>query len=164
MGPGMWMYEFSHKNTVYMRYAEVLLNYAEAVAQGGPSGALSGLEALNMVRRRAGLADAPALDMHNAAYGIKAEREAELYYEGVRFIDLIRWGDAATVLADCGKVSYMFNGYKNGQNDVSQSPAEWDIIVTPTVGKGFQSGKNELFPIPAVDISNNPKLVQNPGW
>jgi hypothetical protein len=81
---------------VYLRYAEVLLDYAEAVAMGGTNGSgLSGLQALNLVRERAGLTDAPSLDMDNVTYGVKAERRAELYYEGSRFIDLVRWGDAS---------------------------------------------------------------------
>lgn len=164
VGGGFIYYQFSKKNTVYMRYSEVLLNYAEAVAQGGSAGSMSGLEALNLVRRRAGLADAPALDMDNADYGVKAERQAELFYEGCRFIDLVRWGDAPTVLANSGKTEYKFLGYKNGDNTTIQSPAEYNILETPTVGVGFKAGKNELFPIPQSDCNNNPSLQQNPGW
>lgn len=149
-------YYYSVRNLVYMRYAEVLLNYAEAVAQGGSAGSLSGLEALNMVRRRAGLEDAPALDMDNADYGVKAERRAELFGEGQRFIDLVRWGDAATVLADCGKQSVILTGVKED--------GSFDIARSNTGGNGFKSGKNELFPIPSSDINNNPSLTQNPGW
>jgi hypothetical protein len=164
MGGSYFAVQYTKKNSVYMRYSEVLLNYAEAVAMGGQQGALSGLEALNMVRRRAGLADAPALDMDNATYGVKAEREAELFYEGQRFIDLVRWGDAATVLADCGKYSYKFDGYKDGNNTVAQSPANWSILTTQTTGKGFIAGKNELLPIPAEDVNNSTTLEQNPNW
>jgi hypothetical protein len=164
VGGGFIYYQFSKKNLVYMRYSEVLLNYAEAVAMGGSQGAMSGLEALNQVRRRAGLADAPALDMDNADYGVKAEREAELFYEGIRFIDLVRWGDAASVLANSGKMEYKFLGYKNGDNTTIQSPAEYNVLETPAVGVGFKAGKNELFPIPGSDINNNPSLQQNPGW
>lgn len=164
VGGGYIYYQFTKKNTVYMRYSEVLLNYAEAVAMGGSAGSMSGLEALNIVRRRAGLADAPALDMENADYGVKAERQAELFYEGCRFIDLVRWGDAPTVLANSGKNEYKFLGYKNGQNTTIQSPAEYNILVTPAVGVGFKAGKNELFPIPQSDRNNNPSLQQNPGW
>lgn len=164
VGGGFIYYQFSKKNLVYMRYSEVLLNYAEAVAQGGTPGAMSGLEALNIVRRRAGLADAPALDMNNTDYGVKAEREAELFYEGCRFIDLVRWGDAPTVLANSGKYEYKFLGYKNGNNTTIQSPAEYNVLVTPAVGVGFKANKNELFPIPESDRNNNPSLQQNPGW
>jgi hypothetical protein len=65
---------------------------------GGTNGSgLSGLQALNLVRERAGLTDAQSLDMDNVTYGVKAERRAELYFEGSRFIDLVRWGDAPKV-------------------------------------------------------------------
>lgn len=153
---GDFPYYYTKRNTPYMRYAEVLLNYAEAVAMGGTPGAMSGLEALNLVRRRAGLGDAPALDMNNEQYGVKAERRAELFGEGHHFIDLVRWGDAATKLADCGKTMYTLIGLKEDMT--------YDIATSNTGGNGFKSGKNELFPIPASDVNGNPNLKQNPGW
>jgi hypothetical protein len=153
---GAFPYLYSKRNIVYMRYAEVLLNYAEAVAMGGSSGAMSGLEALNIVRRRAGLADAPALDMNNAGYGVKAERRVELFGEGQRFIDLVRWGDAAATLAECGKYS--------SQLSAVNEDGTYEILKAATGGNGFKAGKNELFPIPSSDLNSNPNLVQNPGW
>ncbi|WP_346857920.1 RagB/SusD family nutrient uptake outer membrane protein [uncultured Draconibacterium sp.] len=153
---GDFPYYFNKRSVVYMRYAEVLLNYAEAIAMGGSPGAMSGLDALNMVRNRAGLEDAPSLDMDNAEYGVKAERRAELYGEGHRFIDLVRWGDAPQVLADCGKQAVTFNGLTED--------GSFDVVTAITGGPGFKSGKNELFPIPTSDLNNNPSLIQNPGW
>jgi hypothetical protein len=158
---GTFPYLYSKRNVVYMRYAEVLLNYAEAVAMGGVNGALSGLDALNLVRRRAGLTDAPALDMDNTGYGVKAERRAELYGEGHRFIDLVRWGDAVEELKDCGKISYTFIG---AEIDYTTFQPVYNIAESSTGGSGFQSGKHELFPIPSSDVNSNPKLDQNPGW
>jgi hypothetical protein len=158
-------YRYMHNNVCYMRYAEVLLNYAEAVAMGGADGSsLSGLQALNLVRKRAGLSDAPALDMNNAAYGIKAERRAELHWEGSRFIDLVRWGDAPALLADAGKMMPYFHGYKNGKNSTVQSKAEWYVDYRPQLGEGFKAGKHELLPIPLSEINSNPALQQNSGW
>lgn len=153
---GDFPYYYSKRNVVYVRYAEVLLNYAEAVAMGGTPGVMSGLEALNLVRRRAGLDDATSLDMDNEQYGVKAERRAELYGEGHRFIDLVRWGDATQYLADCGKKTFTFNGIAED--------GSFDIVSSNTGGAGFENGKNELFPIPTSDLNNNPSLVQNPGW
>lgn len=162
---GEFPYYYSLRNVCYMRYAEVLLNYAEAVAQGGTAGSMSGLEALNIVRRRAGLEDAPALDMDNETYGVKAERRAELFGEGHRFIDLVRWGDASTELADCGKLIYICNlgtPYPIAENITMYF--SYDVVSSATGGQGFKSGKNELFPIPASDINQNANLTQNPGW
>jgi hypothetical protein len=162
---GSYQYNFSLRDESFMRYAEVLLNYAEAVAMGGTSGStLTGLQALNLVRNRAGLSDAPALDMNNTDYGIKAERRAELVFEGHRFIDLVRWGDAPTVLADCGKYTPTFYGYKDKNNTTIQVKANWNIMKVTTLGNGFQKGRDELFPIPNVEINDNPNLVQNPNW
>ena len=159
-----WYSDLLHKNLCYTRYAEVLLNYAEAVAMGGAPGAMSGLEALNIVRRRAGLTDAPALDMNNETYGVKAERRAELFYEDSRFIDLVRWGDAATVLADVGKRRPRFYGYQDGSTSGPQSKANWKVEFTQTTSPGFVSGKNELMPIPQSDMNSNSNLNQNPNW
>ncbi len=160
---------FSRRNTVYLRYAEVLLDYAEAVAQGGSNGSsLTGLEALNKVRTRAGLDAATSLTMDDATCGVKAERRAELYAEGCRFIDLVRWGDAATVLADCGKTSYSCTINEAGSMEIPGFGAftlyDYTVAETATGAPGFKAGKNELFPIPATDINNNPALEQNPGW
>ncbi len=166
MGTSSWYSQYMHNNLCYMRYAEVLLNYAEAVAMGGSDGStLTGLQALNKVRARAGgLSDAPSLDMNHANYGVKAERRAELNWEGVRFIDLVRWGDAPAALANVGKLVPQFFGYKNGNNSVLQSKEEWKIDRVALTGEGFRTGKNELFPIPTVERNSNPDLKQNPGW
>ncbi len=164
---GVFPYYYTMRNTPYMRYAEVLLNYAEAVAEGGTAGSLSGLEALNMVRRRAGLDDAPSLSMDDETYGVKAEREAELYAEGHRFIDLVRWGDAPTVLADCGKTTYTCGIEDLGEFEMFGMTFHYygtNVTSAATGGPGFKSGKNELFPIPASDINANSALEQNPGW
>ncbi|OFX58236.1 MAG: hypothetical protein A2066_20285 [Bacteroidetes bacterium GWB2_41_8] len=164
MGGTSWPTQFMHNNLPYMRYSEVLLNYAEAVAKGGNSGAISGLEALNIVRRRAGLQDASALDMNNEQYGVKAERRAELFFEGTRFIDLVRWKDFDKLSGVNNSYSPMFYGYVDGNNGTQQSKANWKIVKNPILAERFKTGKNELFPIPTSDINANPNLVQNPGW
>lgn len=165
---GEFPYFFTKRNTVYMRYAEVLLNYAEAVAMGGQQGALSGLEALNMVRQRAGIEAAPELTMDNAQYGVKAERRAEFFGEGMEFIDLVRWGDAPKVLADCGKKIYtcsITQGEKMNIPGIGEIQLyNTDVTNVPSGGQGFKAGKNELFPIPATDKNTNPNLTQNPNW
>lgn len=160
---GLWYLYYQGNNLCYMRYSEVLLNYAEAVAMGGSATAISGLEALNMVRRRAGLSEAPSLDMDNATYGVKAERRAELFDENARYIDLVRWGDAATVLKDKGKYWYSFSGYKDGNNTTLQSKDQWQITATASGGSGWND-KFNLLPIPYSEMQNNTALEQNPGW
>lgn len=164
---GQFPYYYSVRNCAYMRYAEVLLNYAEAVAMGGIQGALTGLQALNLVRQRAGLDPAPNLTMDNADYGVKAEFRAEFFGEGHRFIDLVRWGDAPAVLKDCGKYTYtcadLGASYDTGQG-FSMYFGPMNITASATGGSGFKAGKHELFPFPSSDVNSNPNLTQNPGW
>ena len=102
----LWSYNgygFDH-NMRIIRYAEVLLTYAEAVANGASEGEISGYAAFNMVRQRAGLEPAEA-----TLANIFEERRAELAMEENRFFDLVRTGKAASVL---GKL-----GFKAGKNE-----------------------------------------------
>ena len=82
----------------YMRYAEVLLIYAEAMAEQGDIPAA--LEALNEVRARV---DLPAKSAKNKTEFMKLlrhERMIELAFEGHRFWDIRRWGLGTTLLND----------------------------------------------------------------
>ena len=84
-------------NMRIIRYAEILLIYAEAVANGAEEGEISAYDAFNMVRERAGLEPAEAtLD------NILDERRAELAMEENRFFDLVRTGKAPAALGKLG--------------------------------------------------------------
>lgn len=148
--PGWWKY--SKSNVAYMRYAEVLLLYAEAqfVANGDADG--SGADALNVVRRRAQIPEVGALTYQI----IKDERRAELFAEQERYFDLVRWGDAATALKDKGKKWYTFYGYKPGTK-------EWRVESVQGNGKGWDD-KYNLLPFPYEQVAANKNLVQNPNW
>ncbi|MDR2791417.1 MAG: RagB/SusD family nutrient uptake outer membrane protein [Tannerellaceae bacterium] len=87
-------------NLRIFRYAETLLNYVELVKMHGQSEAL-GVSAdaqFAAVRERAFGANAPALPA--TTENIKLERRREFLGEGMRFWDIIRWGDATTVLTE----------------------------------------------------------------
>lgn len=84
------------KNIRIMRYAEVLLIYAEAAAMLGNSGEATAK--LNMVRSRAGLAASTGTQAN-----IWKERRVELAMEADRFFDLVRQGRAGTVMRAAGK-------------------------------------------------------------
>lgn len=99
-------YGFEH-NVRILRYADVLLMFAEAWQNGATSHTTSGftgLTALNKVRSRAGLT--PLLSLSQQA--VWDERRAELAMEEDRFFDLIRTNQAATVLSSIG-----YNGSKH---------------------------------------------------
>ncbi len=86
-------------NLRLIRFADVLLMAAEANHMAGNDAKAATY--LNQVRERAKLAPFTG-DIMQA---IKTERQLELVFEGVRFLDLVRWGDAATVLGPFGFVS-----------------------------------------------------------
>jgi tetratricopeptide (TPR) repeat protein len=132
-------------NWRFMRYSEVLLLAAEAYLESDNGKALG---YINQVRNRAKLNLLSSVTLDD----IKQERRFELCFEGTRFIDLVRWGDAAAVLADQGKEVMCLN--TDGTVSVE--------YVTPTAG--FVKGKHERLPIPATEILLNENIKQNPGW
>ncbi len=149
-------------NLTLMRYPEVLLLYAEACAQTGDDG--SGLAALKLVNERAGSkTPVTKCDMET----VKTEKLLEMWLDGTRFQDLVRWGDAAKELADNGKYypSYYDALSKLGEAKhrgyVDTSDADW---CSKIYSVGFKAGKNELFPFPFNEMQLNPNLVQNPGY
>ncbi|MCT4590049.1 MAG: RagB/SusD family nutrient uptake outer membrane protein [Carboxylicivirga sp.] len=77
-------------NVRIFRYAETLLNAAELMVVHGVAnaGSLTAQDALDMIRTRAGLASIPA-----TVENIKLERRREFVGEGIRYWDLVRWGD-----------------------------------------------------------------------
>lgn len=144
--------KYSMTNAALLRYAEVLLLYAEAKFLVDNDADGSGLAALNEVRRRAQIPELSKMTYQD----IKDERRAELFYEQERYFDLVRWGDAPVVLKDKGKKQYRFYGYKPGTT-------EWNVEVLDGPGNGWQD-KYNLLPFPFEQISANHNLKQNPGW
>ncbi|MCF0055050.1 RagB/SusD family nutrient uptake outer membrane protein [Dyadobacter sp. CY356] len=127
----------SPNNHRLLRYADILLMYAEAL--NGTGQTAQAYPYVDMVRARAGL---PALSQTNPGMTqaqfltqIKHERITELTGETWRFADLQRWGDLGPELA-----------------------------VRDPEFTNFVKGKNEWYPIPQSDIDLNPNLTQNPGY
>ncbi|MBA4321830.1 MAG: hypothetical protein C0408_03325 [Odoribacter sp.] len=106
-------YGFDH-NVRILRYSDVLLMYSEAKARGASFPVACGLssdDAVNLLRARAGLTGLPGVTLQQ----IWNERRAELAMEEDRYFDLIRTGQAVTVLA--GK------GFTAGKHEVFPIPA-----------------------------------------
>ena len=105
-------YGFDH-NVRILRYSDVLLMYAEALLNGAPVGSsgLSALDAVNIVRDRA---EIPLLE-NVTLQDIWDERRAELALEEDRFFDLVRTGQAQSVLSSSGFVA--------GKNNLFPIPA-----------------------------------------
>ena len=158
-------------NFPLMRYADVLLMYAEACCMSG-----EGTEALNKVRQRAGLTPAPALDMDNEEYGIKAERRFELWLDDCdRYVDLIRWGDYKDFITDTsdkgvsehwGNECVWLLGMKdkNVRTDDPLDVSNYEVRYDPLSVRGSWNDRLYLFPFPYAETTQNPNLNQNTGW
>ena len=94
------------------------------------------------------------MDTQAAFEDIKRELRLETCFDGCRYQNLIRWGDAATELAH------------NGEQNPALQPdgsVTWERYNDNTEC-GFKTGKHELLPFPATEMSVNPNMKQNPGW
>lgn len=154
-----------------IRYAEVLLNYAEAVYELHGSITDAQLdESLNLVRRRSNptmtklsnaLVTDHGLDMREE---IRAERTVELAFEGFRIDDLKRWKTAETEMPkDLLGIRYTDNTwFGQNWNDMPYSTNSEGYIVLYTRREWHE--RNYLLPIPSDELQLNPELKQNPGW
>ncbi|MBE7169468.1 MAG: RagB/SusD family nutrient uptake outer membrane protein [Williamsia sp.] len=95
----------SKANWKVVRYADVLLMYAEALNENGKT--TTALTPLNQVRTRAGLTTLSGLSQTNARDSILQERRFELCFEGHRWFDLVRTGRALAACAPFGMKDYM---------------------------------------------------------
>ena len=147
----------THHNWILFRYAEVLLNYAEAMIHVNgncdykdATYTMSAREALNAVRKRAGIPELAACSQDEFLMRVKHERRVEMAFEGQRFWDLRRWKNldetkniyAVRITHHDGVLSY-----------------EKTLLSERSV-----SNKLYFYPIANVELFKNKKLVQNSGW
>jgi hypothetical protein len=150
------------RNLSLMRYAEVLLLYAEACAQTNDP---DGLQYLQAVQNRAGSAHvSTALTLAE----VQNEKRFELWLEGSRTADLIRWGKTETLENAGSYVAHLRDELKEKVGPVhkalvDKSDADY---YKKTYGSniGFKKGKHELLPFPKQVMDLNTALKQNPGW
>jgi len=141
-GIGQWGLHASRGplNNKQIRYADVLLMYAEACLAAGDAGTAK--ECINKVRARAGLGEVEATETT-----LRHERRCELAMEGHRWFDLVRWNIAYETMT----------AYEAGENELYKAQV--------ALGNGFQKGKHEILPIPYDEILLNPeKMEQNPNY
>ncbi|RYF19589.1 MAG: RagB/SusD family nutrient uptake outer membrane protein [Flavobacteriales bacterium] len=153
-------------NYIYFRYAEVLLNYAEAQNEFLAAPDASVYNALVLIRQRAGIArgtgiygyglkdNMNTLEMREA---IRHERAIELAFEDHRWYDIMRWKIGATTIGVPMKGMDVFRN--------SNGSFTYNVF---TLGNNFQKTWNErqnLYPIPRPEIfKSKGVLTQNPGW
>lgn len=122
-------------NYIALRYADVLLMYAEALNESDKTD--DAYTYINKVRERAGLNDLSGLTKNQFRTAMEREQRVEFFCEGYRWFDLVRTGRAITVIDD----------YFNNN------------------GLSFSVTQNELLmPIPQRETDINPNLKQNPGY
>lgn len=137
-----------------MRYAEVLLNYAEAANELGQID--KALVALNKVRMRVKLPEIAQTSQEDLRKIIRHERMVELAFEGHRYWDLRRWRTAVEVLA--GKRMHGMRITK--QEDGS---FKYEVVECDNRNRFFDE-RYYQFPIPSDEIKNNPECKQLPNW
>ena len=158
LGAASWDGYTSYQNYIIFRYAEVLLNYAEAQNEAvGPDATV--YAAVDAVRGRSDLTGLPAgMGKDQMRTAIRRERRVELAFEDKRYWDLIRWKIAEVNL----------NRPLRGIS-ITVAP-NGSLQYAPVDARGgdrkFFANKNYLFPIPQSVIEQNPKLQgkQNPGY
>ena len=131
-----------------MRYDEVLCLAAEAHVQAGNNA--KALDYVNQLRTRARAPQATSVDLQV----VKDESWMELCFEGLRFQNLIRWGEAEAKLKNRGAV------HPELQPD---GTVEW-VRYNQDGTVGFMAPKHLLLPFPATEMAVNPNMVQNEGW
>ncbi len=130
---------YGSQNLPILRYAEVLLNYAEALNEVGRTE--DALDAINQVRNRAGLADFDSSDPQEVLDQIFRERRVELFWEMSFFSDLNRRGRFVEFI-------------RENRPDVRDG----SLVLSPYI----LEPELILFPIPTTELDNNPNLTQNP--
>lgn len=131
-------------NLIFIRYAEVLLTYAEAQNEaGGPDASVYG--AINTLRRRSSvnIPDLPAgLTQAGMRSQIRRERRVELAFEGLYYSDTKRW---KTI-------------------EIENNQPVFNYLNQSIRQRNFDKDRDYLWPIPSNQIQFNPNLKQNPGW
>jgi hypothetical protein len=143
---------------IEFRYAEILLNYAEACIEMGGTNLQPGLDALNQVRYRAGLPGRVTTDQNEAREFLQHERNIEFFGEGHRFFDIRRWMIADKVITD---VYYMLvNEYVDGNNILETS---WQLTSSEDA-RQWKGSYYYWFPITRAELNKSKGLEQNPGY
>ena len=163
------------KDWVTIRYAEVLLTYAEAKNEVSPLDDLA-FEAVNQIRRRVGMPELQKTDATKPTYcatqddlrqRIRNEWRVEFALEGgKRQWDIRRWGIAKDVL----NAPFLGIKYKMVDDPINADSKDGGKVCVLYEGDNVKlagsryEDHNYIYPIPQSEIDLNPKLTQNPGY
>jgi len=155
-----------------IRYAEILLNYAEAKYELNGSITDADLDlTINALRNRATnnkpeklalisnvFVSTNGLDMREE---IRRERKVELFFEGFSYWDLLRWKTAETELPKALLGPKYFTTMNSPKTPVS---ADGYVVYENATKRFFNPTRDYLWPIPTKELALNPNLTQNPNW
>nr|WP_299073387.1 RagB/SusD family nutrient uptake outer membrane protein [uncultured Allomuricauda sp.] len=165
---------------IIMRYAEVLLIFAEAKAELGSitQGDLD--KSINLLRARVSMPsmtlgaittdpDWPnyGYTLSDVLYEIRRERSVELMAEGFRANDIYRWRAHALIDGDQPRGAFYDDGIVNVELAPTSVTLDTDGYILPFAATGnfnFDETRVYLLPIPLDELILNPNLEQNPGW
>ena len=157
-------------NYPVIRYAEVLLTYAEATYELSDAISDDDLDiSLNLVRERVDMpkltnafVTSNALDMRDE---IRRERTIEHAYEGFRFDDIRRWYTAHIELKQAMKgIVYKGTAWEDFMDLEGEFDGDGSLICEDESTRKFDKDKNYLFPLPINELEINKNLEQNPNW
>lgn len=165
---GVYNKNFGGVNWPLLRYADVLLMFAEAENEVNNGPTADAYNAINQVRRRAygfpvnqanTITDLPpGLNKDTFFKWVKDERSRELAFEGLRKLDLLRWGLLESTMQE------MITIINSTAPVGSQNPLGYsgrDATLRPY--QNFTS-RDVVFPIPTQEMSLNRLITQNTGW
>ena len=162
-----WNNQASFIDRNLIRYAEVLLIYAEAKFELDDAISDADLNlTINRLRKRGGVAaltnDFAKVNGLMVRDEIRRERRVELAQEGFRYWDLIRWKTAEIELPKPILGNYFF---KEFGTTVKVNLTKDNFIITQDASfRKFDPNRDYLWPLPINEIALNPSMKQNPGW
>lgn len=178
---------------IIFRYAEALLNYAEAKAELGTITQTDIDESINLIRARAGMPDFNLATIVNdpnwdfpelspIINEIRRERRVELACEGYRPDDLMRWRGHDLIVGKRPLGAWFDPTFWTGEEDEDGKYINGPLLVpeekiylddegyidylkyTLPDGYKFNPDRDYLLPLPPAQITLNENLAQNPGW
>ena len=150
---------FSTLGVLVARYAEALLLYAEACAQTGDN---DGLQYLNAIQNRAG---SQHVSSSLTLAEVQNEKRFEMFMEGCRWADQVRWGQTESLANNGKQVPYLYDAYWSKGESEHRIYVEYSSKENEGKQVGFVKGKHEHFPFPgAAVMAINDNMVQNPGY
>lgn len=155
------------RNTYFMRYAEMLLNFAEAKNEvDGPVKAV--YDAIDQLRDRAHMirlsVAMPNLSKEQMRKEIRNERRIELAFEGMRWADIRRWKIGEEVMVDAKGLDNSLLAAGMYPGDGKGESKDWiyeEIVIDQ---RQFNPQRDYLWPIPQNEMDANENMVQNPGY